>query len=155
MLMAGAAYVFARSGMTWSQQAYIKASNTDGRDRFGGAVALSGDGSTLLVGAPWEASAATGIDGDQRDNSMLMAGAAYLLARDGAAWRYTYVKASNTGDVDVFGSAVALSDDASTLAASAPREASRATGIDGDQGDNSAIAAGAVYVFGGDTGLVR
>ncbi len=47
----------------WSQQAYIKASNTDAQDNFGNAVALSGD--TLAVSAFLEDSAATGIDGAQ------------------------------------------------------------------------------------------
>ncbi len=60
----GAVYVFTRDGAgVWSQQAYIKASNTDVGDRFGWSVALSGD--TLAVGASGEDSAATGIDGDQ------------------------------------------------------------------------------------------
>ena len=47
----------------WSQQAYVKASNTDAGDQFGWSVALSGD--TLAVGAHGEDSAGTGIDGDQ------------------------------------------------------------------------------------------
>ena len=46
---AGAAYVFVRSGATWTQQAYLKASNTDVVDGFGGSVAVSGD--TVVVGA--------------------------------------------------------------------------------------------------------
>ena len=45
----GAAYVFTRSGTTWSQQAYLKASNTEAYDWFGCAVAVSGD--TVVVGA--------------------------------------------------------------------------------------------------------
>jgi len=47
----------------------------------------------------------------------------------------------------VFGSEVALSGDGGTLAIAAAGEASRATGVDGDQGDDSADGAGAVYVF--------
>ena len=46
---AGAAYVFVRSGTTWSQQAYLKASNTGAGDQFGCSVAVSGD--TVVVGA--------------------------------------------------------------------------------------------------------
>ncbi|HEY6862394.1 MAG TPA: hypothetical protein VI319_00710 [Burkholderiales bacterium] len=38
------------------QQAYVKASNTDSNDEFGFAIALSGDGSTMAVGAYGEAS---------------------------------------------------------------------------------------------------
>ena len=33
-----AAYVYVREGTTWAQQAYLKASNADGSDRFGRAV---------------------------------------------------------------------------------------------------------------------
>ena len=49
---AGAVYVFARAGAAWSQQAYLKSSNTGGPDvgyQFGYAVSLSSDGSTLAV----------------------------------------------------------------------------------------------------------
>ncbi len=52
-------YVFTRNGTVWSQQAYLKASNTDSDDNFGYSVALAGD--TLAVGADQEASKATGI----------------------------------------------------------------------------------------------
>ena len=41
-LNAGAAYVFVRSGTSWSQEAYLKASNTDCRDDFGMSVAAVG-----------------------------------------------------------------------------------------------------------------
>ena len=47
---AGAAYVFVRSGTSWSQEAYLKASNAGASDRFGFSVAVSGD--TVVVGAP-------------------------------------------------------------------------------------------------------
>ena len=40
---AGAAYVFVRSGTTWTQQAYLKASNAEAFDYFGCSIALSGD----------------------------------------------------------------------------------------------------------------
>ena len=49
------------------QQAYLKASNTDAGDLFGRAVAISGD--TVVVGALMEASNATGVNGNQADNS--------------------------------------------------------------------------------------
>ena len=50
-----------------AQQAYVKASNTDSFDGFGRSVAVSGD--TVVVGAAGEASNATGMDGDQINNS--------------------------------------------------------------------------------------
>jgi trimeric autotransporter adhesin len=145
---AGAVYVFTRSGMTWSQQAYVKASNTDPRDQFGYSVALSADGSTLAVGAIWESSAAAGIGGDQGDNSAMHAGAVYVFTRSGTTWsQQAYVKASNPDPGDQFGYSVALSADGSTLAVGAHGEGSAATGISGDQTDNSVGRAGAVYVF--------
>ncbi len=145
---AGAVYLFERGGTTWSQTLYIKASNTGIGDFFGESVALSGDGSTLAVGAAQEASAAIGIDGDQVDNSAPGAGAVYRFARSGATWFQTaYLKASNTGTGDFFGESVALSADGAFLAVGAHQEDSAATGIGGDQADDSAELAGAVYVY--------
>ncbi|MCI0748813.1 MAG: S8 family serine peptidase, partial [Verrucomicrobia subdivision 3 bacterium] len=69
----GAAYVFVRDGDTWIQQAYLKASNTDGNDQFGNGVAISGD--TIVVGAPFEDSGAIGVNGDQNNNSSTNSGA--------------------------------------------------------------------------------
>ncbi|HEY0189996.1 MAG TPA: FG-GAP repeat protein, partial [Kofleriaceae bacterium] len=66
-------------GTAWSQQAYLKASNTGANDLFG--VYLSLSGSTLAVGAVGEASAATGVGGDQADNTAVGAGAVYIFVR--------------------------------------------------------------------------
>jgi len=74
---AGAAYIFAKRGRGWSQLAYIKASNTDAGDQFGTAVAISRN--TIVVGAPFEASAATEINGNGADNCRPLAGAAYTF----------------------------------------------------------------------------
>ena len=78
---AGAVYVFTRSGTMWSQQAYVKGSNTEAYDEFGGAVAVSRNGGTLVAGARGEDSAARGVNGTQGDNSMDEAGAVYVFAR--------------------------------------------------------------------------
>jgi len=143
-MQAGAAYVFLRSGSTWSQQAYLKASNTDAEDYFGASVAVSGD--TLVVGANGEGSNATGVDGNQADNSMPSSGAAYVFVRSGAAWsQQAYLKASNTDAADNFGKSVAVSGD--TAVVGAFLEDSSATGVNGSQADNSLLAAGAGYVF--------
>ncbi len=144
----GAAYVFTRSGGIWSQQAYINASNAEPGDGFGHTVTLSADGNTLAVGSIFEDSNATGIDGNQADNSASQSGAAYVFTRSGAVWsQQAYVKASNTGAGDLFGYAVSLSANGNTLAVGAYLEASSATGINGNQADNSAGSAGAVYAF--------
>src|SRR5262249_10758473 len=136
----GAVYMFVRTVNTWSQQAYIKASNTDSLDAFGSAVALSDDGSELAVGPPGEASAATGIAGNHVDNSAADAGAVYLFSRSGMSWtQEAYLKASNTSPGHAFGLRVALSGDGKTVATGARHEASNATGIDGDQTNKAAM----------------
>ena len=141
---AGAAYVFVRNGGGWSQQAYLKASNTGGSDGFGWSVAVSGD--TVVVGALTEDSSSTGVDGPQSDNSASAAGAAYVFVRNGGGWsQQAYLKASNTGSDDRFGASVAVSGD--TAVVGAYREQSGETGVDGNQSDNSASDAGATYVF--------
>ena len=147
----GAVYVYVRSGDDWAQQAYIKASNPGQSDMFGLSLALSVDGNMLAVAAPWESSAATGVNGDQNDNSIPQAGAVYVFTRTGDDWsQHAYVKASNTGrmgDGDQFGFSLALSADGSTLAAGSVSEDSSAAGINGVEADDSAPATGAVYVF--------
>ncbi len=148
VMNSGAAYVFTRSGQTWSQEGYIKASNTEAADEFGGAIALSADGNTLAVGALGEDSAATGINGDGTDNSAKISGAAYVYTRAGKTWSFqAYIKASNTDANDRFGTDVSLSGDGNLLAVGAPSESSTATGIDGDQHNNGAGLSGAVYLF--------
>lgn len=127
---------------------YFKASNTDGGDHFGDGVALSGDGETLAVGAGWEGSAATGIQGEQSNNDAYDSGAVYVFQRIGVSWtQQAYIKASNTDQGDYFGSILALSHDGNTLAVGAFGESSAATQINGDQASNAAPEAGAVYVF--------
>ncbi|AKS41588.1 Calx-beta domain-containing protein [Wenzhouxiangella marina] len=141
---AGAAYVFVRQGTSWSQQAYLKASNTDADDRFGYSVDIDGD--LIVVGAYDESSSATGVNGDESDNSTSGAGAAYLFERNQGLWsQVAYLKASNTGFLDFFGFDVAI--DGLTVVVGARGENSAATGINGDQLDNSAPSAGAVYIF--------
>ena len=66
------------SGSTWSQQAYLKASNTDAYDFFGGAgLSLSGD--TLAVGAQAESSSPIGVNRNQTGNSAGQSGAVYVF----------------------------------------------------------------------------
>jgi AICAR transformylase/IMP cyclohydrolase PurH len=144
----GAAYVFTRSNGIWQQQAYVKASNTDTEDEFGIAVALSADGNTLAIGAPYEDSGARRVGGDENDNSMVSAGAVYVFIRNNGNWQQqAYVKAGNTDLGDHFGNAVALSVDGSTLAVGARFEDGAARGIGGDQDDNGMAQAGAIYIF--------
>ena len=113
-------------------------------DYFGWSLAVDGD--VAVIGAPGESSNATGVNGNQADNSAASAGAAYLFGRSGTVWsQQAYLKASNTGGLDQFGAAVAVS--AGTVLVGAADEDSNATGVNGNQADNSAANSGAAYVF--------
>ncbi|MFW5443840.1 MAG: FG-GAP repeat protein [Methylococcaceae bacterium] len=140
--VSGAAYVFTRNGRTWTQQAYLKASNNG--HLFGDSVAISGD--TLVVTSWAESSNSTGVNGDQNDSSLFHAGAAYVFTRSGTTWtQQAYLKASNPDEEDEFGESVAISGD--TLVVGTFQERSSSTGVNSDQSDNSALGAGAAYVF--------
>ncbi len=140
----GAAYVFHRTGSTWIQEAYLKASNSSADFYFGFSVATHND--TVIVGAPGELSNATGIDGSQNNSGLTQSGAVYVYHRDsGVLSQVSYVKASNTGQTDTFGRSVALSGE--LLYCGAPGEASNDGGLDGDQTNNDKFQSGAVYMF--------
>ena len=76
----GAVYIYTRSGDSWSPAAYVKPSNTKPAEEFGISVALTADGKMLAVGAFKENSAAKGVNGNQKDVSMVNAGAAYVYS---------------------------------------------------------------------------
>ncbi|HUQ03329.1 MAG TPA: hypothetical protein VM261_12590 [Kofleriaceae bacterium] len=102
----GAAYVFHRSGTTWTLEAYIKASNPGMDDAFGRSLDL--DGALLVVGAPGEASAGN----DQQDNSAPLAGAVYVFRRSGTAWtQEAYLKSPAPSAEDLFGESVSARRD--------------------------------------------
>ena len=153
----GAVYIFSRDGGSWVQTAYIKASNTGFDDHFGASVALSADGNTLAVAAPFESSASTGIGGDQNDDSLPQAGAVYVFTRSEGNWaQQAYIKASNTGragtvnelsEGDRFGYSLALSADGATLGVGAISEDSAARTVNGNQDDDTVASSGAAYVF--------
>ncbi|GAB4513140.1 MAG: hypothetical protein OHK0046_13620 [Anaerolineae bacterium] len=133
---AGAVYVFQRQGAAWVQTAYLKASNAGAGDQFGSAVALNGE--KLVAGAPFERSNGS----SPNDNSTDAVGAVYVFQLQGTAWVQTaYLKASNAGVNDLFGYEVALNGN--TLAVGAPFE----SGNGSSPSDNSATAAGAIYIF--------
>ncbi|MCZ6657373.1 MAG: cadherin-like beta sandwich domain-containing protein [Gammaproteobacteria bacterium] len=141
----GAAYVFVRdTSNIWSQQAYLKASNAESADEFGRYLQLDGD--TALVGSWLEDSAS---NTDEQDNSLADSGAAYVFTRDASAWtQQAYLKASSIDANDRFGANLDVEGD--TLIVGAPREDSNATGVNGDDTDNSALDSGAAYLFDRD-----
>lgn len=143
----GAVYVFTRTGVNWDGQHYLKASNTDEGDLFGSALALSSDGRTLAVGAPWEDSNGS----DPSDNSITDSGAVYIFTSDGISWQQrSYLKATNIDAHDQLGRSLDLSGEAPfTLAVGASLEDSKSLGIGGDQSDNSLSNSGAVYIYKG------
>jgi hypothetical protein len=148
-LDAGAAYVFARQGGGWGQTAELMSSNLDLGDRFGQAVAVSADGSTVAVGAVGETSLATGIGGDQshHPNQFLM-GAVYVFGRTGSAWtQQAYVKATNTQPYAEFGHAVSLSADGDRLAVAAVAQSGIGRGIGATPEPTGREESGAVYLY--------
>jgi hypothetical protein len=145
---AGAAYVFVRAQDVWSQQAYLKASNSDMGDQFAVAVAVSADGDTVAVGAFKERSMAIGIGGEQGNSVDQGVGAAYVFVRSGSDWsQRAYVKAPHTAPNDLYGYSIALSADGKTLAVGAQGENSASVGVGGDQLNGGAPDAGAVYLY--------
>ena len=95
----GAAWVFTRSGSTWTQQGpKLTASDETGNGKFGTIVALSADGNTALIGA-W--------------NDDVSKGAAWVFTRSGSTWTQQGPKLTGAGEIGEgrFGVAVALSAD--------------------------------------------
>jgi hypothetical protein len=144
----GAVYIYKRTGTSWAQQGYAKASNADNGDNFGSAVAISGD--TVVVGAPKEASSTTGTSSStsSSNNSLANAGAAYVLVRSGSTWaQQSYLKAARAVAVG-FGSSVSISGE--TIAVGAPLDSSSRTYITNGttgSGNTSRASAGAAYAF--------
>ena len=147
---AGAAYVFGRSGVTWTQQAYLKAANAQANDNFGDNVSLSGN--TIAVGAWNEASNDTTITNGttaSADNNATAAGAVYLYRKIAANWaQEAFIKAKNSQADDSFGGSIALSGD--SLAVSATGESSSQTTITNGSTFTSvegSTSSGAVYIY--------
>jgi hypothetical protein len=127
---------------------FLKASHPGKEDWFGVRIAISGDGNTVAVGAQNQDSAATGINGKEDDTSAPQAGAVYYFTRSGTTWaQQAFVKSSNTGAGDEFGSSIALSRDGRTMLVGARGEDSGAKGVNGNQADKSIRDAGAAYLF--------
>jgi hypothetical protein len=105
---AGAAWVFTRSGSTWTQQGEkLTGKNETAGAGFGRAVAVAGDGNTTLVGAPHN-------NGE--------AGAAWVFERSGGIWKQRK-KLTGKGQKELFGLSVSLADDGDTALVGSPSDA--------------------------------
>ena len=101
----GSAYVFARSGEVWTQQAKLTASDAEAGDQFGSSVAVSGE--TVVVGAIY----------DDHD-SLTDAGSAYVFVRSGGVWsEQAKLTASDAAASDEFGVSVAVWGDSAVVGA--------------------------------------
>ena len=107
----GSAYVFVRSGSTWSQQKKLTASDGESDDQFGWSVAL--DGNTALIGADWDT-----VDGT------ILRGSAYIFTRSGTNWIQQAKLTAPDGEIgDQFGNSVAIYGDTALVGASMDRSA--------------------------------
>lgn len=120
---AGAAYVFTRRGDRWSPQAKLTAADAKAGDYFGAAVAL--DGERAMIGAPLGGDDAY-FAGD--------GGAVYLFERRGTAWEQVQrLTPADASSGDLFGRAIALSNDTALIGAYGDRD--------------NGVNAGAAYLF--------
>ncbi len=116
----GSAYVFTRTGTTWTQQGKLLASDGVAGDQFGWSVSLSGN--TALIGASWD------------DDNGVSSGSAYVFTRTGTTWtQQAKLFASDGAAGDFFGVSVSLSGDTALIGAA----------WDDDKGVDS----GSAYVF--------
>ena len=122
----GAAWVFTRSGSTWTQQgAKLVGSGSAGLSEQGFGIALSGDGMTALIGGP----------GDDA-----LTGATWVFVSSNGAWTQQGAKlvGAGSGGTPLQGLSVRLSEDGNTAVAGGPY----------DNGNKTTGGTGAVWVFG-------
>lgn len=118
--MSGAAYIFARDGEEWTEQAKLTASDADVGDYFGLSVSISGD---------YAIAGAYGND-DRGENS----GSAYIFVHDEGDWvEQAKITAHDTNFEDYFGCAVSISGDYAII------------GAEGDS--DFGISSGSAYIF--------
>jgi len=108
----GLVYVFDRNGNSFNQVGILTGSNTGSADIFGGSVAISADGKTIVVGSPAD------------ETTLSDTGVVYVFDRIGNSFNQVGIlTGSNSVDAgDNFGFSVAISVDGKTIIAGAPND---------------------------------
>jgi len=130
----GSAYIFVRSGSSWTQQQKLTAGTDAGAsDNFGWSVSISSDGSTAIVGAHLD-----------DDNGRSDSGSAYIFVRSGSSWtqQQKLTAGTDAGASDNFGMSVSISGDGSTAIVGAYTE-----------DYNRPTYAGSAYIFNAERAL--
>jgi hypothetical protein len=140
-------------GVGWRPEAnFLVPQNSPYGASYGASLDFNGDGTLLAIGEPRGPYAGAGVllpaffdeTGEQQ-------GIVHLLLREDfnpEIWgQIAWIKAPNPGNGDAFGKSVALNGNGRVLAVGAPEEDGGATGVDGDRDDDSAMDAGAVYLY--------
>jgi hypothetical protein len=131
----GVAYIFTRSGTTWTERQSVTKNDGSG-DRFT-ASAISQDGTTIAFGAERADSSAVGIDpsGDGSDGSSSNTGEVFIYVRSGNTWsQQAYIKPSQVNASDGFTASTLSSDGDILIAKSGGYDATVSNG-------------GAIFVF--------
>ncbi len=146
----GAAIIFSKSSGQWKEDSILYASHGDSNDEFGDKVAISGDGQTIIVGAPKESSA-TKVESDA-DNSSPSSGAAYIFEKT-SSWSQThYIKSDFIDSGDLFGYNVCINHDGTSYAVTS-RDHSIGSSFNGDGSIDGLEDSGSVTVYRNDTPL--
>lgn len=144
---AGALYVFDRMNGEWPQQAKLLDPNFTSGDQLGSALAISGDGSVIAAGSPYEDGSGIGL-ADLVNNATIDGGAVLVFRRAGMIWSTpTYVKSTSVDQYDRFGFSAALAADGETLVVGARTEDGGGMGVGADPTSNTLDASGAAYVY--------
>ena len=123
---AGSAYMFSRSGIIWTQETKIVASNTAAGDQFGFDVAISSDGTRCVIGSR-----------NADPGGITNAGAAYVFLRSGTTWTEERIlSASDKSAGNLFGSSIDITSNGDRIIVGAQTNA--------PSGVNNA---GAVYIY--------
>ena len=120
----GAAYIYSRSGSTWTEQQKITPGDVTAK-KFGDSVSINSDATYAIIGAYADTSGA---------------GAAYIFSRSGSTWtQERKITASDAQASDYFGIGVSLSSDAKYAVVGSLYE-------DGGSGDPIGNS-GAAYIY--------